>query len=249
MNIKPFEKLLFNATKEPFCEYATSVSKPIIRNLEGEFKLATEVIGDTCHFTHYGKGLKPKEYAIKYVEACEPYKSLLVKKGDKQVISKNFREYLNNEELEAFNDYFETYGHNRGLRDGEPLRKDDLLMLSGFKKAPALEQDAVVYRGVERLRFKSSQNFIDSIEKGTIIDDPGFMSTSTNLVDIKNTIFIHNAINSDGLIIRIHLPKGTRGVLMDYNEYLLPLNSKLLMKDVEKINGLKIVDAEYILPE
>ena len=59
MNIKPFEKLLLNATKEPFCEYAMKVPKPITRTLKGkfEFPTVTEVIGDTCHFSHTSKGL------------------------------------------------------------------------------------------------------------------------------------------------------------------------------------------------
>ncbi len=50
----------------------------------------------------------------------------------------------------------------------------------------------------------------------------------------------------DSFIIRIHLPKGTKGAFLGASEYLLPRNSKLKLKNFNK--DLKIADVEYILP-
>ena len=56
----PIEKLVSCATKVRPLGCANFASQPAItRTLEGEFKLATELIGDTCHFSQVDKSLEP----------------------------------------------------------------------------------------------------------------------------------------------------------------------------------------------
>lgn len=197
-------------------------------------KLAPKIENNTVQFSNL-------------VKAKEPYKSLLVKQGDKAVKCPYFREYYDERTIKAFDKYIENYGNNSGLREGF-INIGNTIRANAFKKALPLQEDAYVYRGIERLGLKSSSRFIDSVKEGTILVDEGCMSTSTSLEHIKNTIFIDNAIKNDGILFRIHLPKGTKGVMLNDNEFLLPNSSKLKIKSIETINGIKIAQCEYILP-
>ena len=206
---------------------------PVKINTAG-LKLAPQLERDTIEITK------------KTIDAVEPYRSLLVRNSDKQVVSKYYKEYLSDKEIKSLNKYIETYGNNSGLREGI-ISKGDLRRDGAFLKAPALQDNATVYRGLERLRLNSSQKYIDSLKPGMIIKEPAFLSTSTSLSDLKNTIFIDNAFNSHGAIMRIQLPKGTKGILLDYNEYLLPRNSKIKINSMEIVDGTKILNCEYLL--
>ncbi len=53
----------------------------------------------------------------------------------------------------------------------------------------------------------------------------------------------------DGVLTRIRLPKGTKGVFGGNNEYLLPRNSQIKINNIEVIDGLKVANCEYILPK
>ncbi len=181
------------------------------------------------------------------IKAVEPYKSLLVRECDKPVNTIYFKNYLSEKEIRAFEKYIETYGNNNGLRDGD-IVVGDAIRAMAFKKAQPLSSDAYVYRGISRDSRLSSQKFLNSFKEGASIVDEGLLSTSTSLEHIKNTIFLDNAINSNGILLRIHLPAGTKGILLDYNEYLLPNSSKLKINLLTEINGIKIGDCEYILP-
>ena len=127
------------------------------------------------------------------------------------------------------------------------VKKADL-MDSGFKKAPALQDDAMVYRAVTP-KGKETNAFFDSIRTGETIQDFAYMSTSTRIATRQFKQFALRAKENNGTVLmRIHLPKGTKGVLGGSYEYILPRNTKLKIVSTETINGVKVANCEYILP-
>ena len=177
------------------------------------------------------------------------YEQLLLRAGDKPVETPYFKDYMQDNIIKSFEEYIKTYGENLYLRRGYKPGELTLEMDEGFRQAPTLERDATVYRGLEKLSLKDSQEFLDTFKEGAIIEDKGFMSTSISLKHIKNTIFIDKAMKHNGIIMRIHLPKGTKGVKLDYEEFLLPRNSKIKINSIQEVDGVKVADCEYLLPE
>lgn len=186
------------------------------------------------------------EKPINQVVELNEYEQLLWKVGDKAVETQYYKDYMPENIIDAFGDYIEMYGENSSLRKGLKPGELTLDMDKGFELAPAIEEDAVVYRGLEQLGLKGSQKFLDSFKEGAIVEDKGFMSTSISLKHVKNTQFIDRAINYEGIVMRIHLPKGTKGVKLDYEEFLLPRNSKIKINSIQEVNGVKVADCEYI---
>jgi len=175
---------------------------------------------------------------------------ILCKQEDKPLKSLDSKNYATNDEMEQLLMYYDDYQCNSAYRgQGGNININEKLMDNLFKKAPALEEDAMVYRSVSACKSRD-QKFIDSFKKGIIIDNPGYTSTATKVNDKQFYQFAGSVVSkdNDGVLMRIHLPKGTKGVLGGYNEYLLPRNSKIKINKMHLIDGIKIADCEYILP-
>ena len=166
------------------------------------------------------------------------------------------KSYLDNEELSILAEYFDMYPNNVALRTGKLSnkgKKEIEIMDRAFKKAPELEEDAVVYRALSNydgddINYKWIKDFMNSIQEGAIIKDKAYMSTAIESTSSIFRQFAWNAIYSDGVLMRIKLPKGTKA-LIQTDECVLPRNSELKINKVQFIDGVKIVDAEYILPQ
>ena len=180
---------------------------------------------------------------------------ILHKPDDKMVRIMDSANYGTEAELHQLYTYYDDYQCNdayRGIAGSKNV--DESLMDSLFKKAPALEEEATVYRAVSApensLFLKSRKQFIDSFRDGFIIDDPAYISTATKVNDKQFYQFASDVVSkeSDGVLMRIKLPKGTKGVLGGHHEYLLPRNSKIKVNKINLIDGIKVADCEYILP-
>lgn len=177
-------------------------------------------------------------------------------KGDNPVHCKRINEYIyDDEKLNAFGLYYDAYPYNDALRAGRSLDADVLqhikAMDSVFERAPELEESSVVYRAVHGNQVYTKQNdFCNSLKEGMIINDKSYVSTSTDIENPQFLQFANGVIDEGfGTLMRIKLPKGTKGVLGGLNEYLLPRNSQIKINKIETINGVKIADCEYILPK
>lgn len=89
---------------------------------------------------------------------------------------------------------------NNGLRLNNPKLSDDintvaLMILSGLNKLPSWQ--GVTYRRVPA--DSNTDNFIRSLQFGSVIQDPAFVSTSPDLSDVTG---------HDGFILRIHSKTG-----------------------------------------
>ena len=181
-------------------------------------------------------------------------KNRLRSSADKPLHCKRIKEYVTDcTQLKAFGEYYDMYPYNNALRVGRKLDASGQASIdamdSVFKIAPALEEEAVVYRALHgHPVFKEQNAFIDSLKEGMIINDKSYISTS---VDVENDQFLQFANGvvdeSYGALMRIKLPKGTKGVLGGYNEYLLPRDSRIKVNKIEVIDNIKIMDCEYIL--
>lgn len=177
-------------------------------------------------------------------------------KGDNPVDCKYIDTYINdNEKLNAFGLYYDAYPYNSALRAGKKLEADEIqhikAMDSVFEAAPELKENAVVYRAVHgNVVLKEQTEFVKSLQEGMIINDKSYVSTSTDIENPQFLQFAHNVIDEGfGALMRIKLPKGTKGVLGGINEYLLPRNTQIKINKIETVNGVKIADCEYILPK
>lgn len=169
---------------------------------------------------------------------------------DTMVATKHCTEYINSAEYKELTDYYDNYECNDYYRGNKKaaMNVNEGIMDGLFRKAPALEEEAVVYRAVNSAQ-KTNQGFIDSFKDGVVLENPGYTSTATK-VDKQFYRFAGDVAKKteDGVLMRIHLPKGTKGVLGGHNEYLLPRNSQIKVNKIEIINGVKVADCEYILP-
>ena len=176
---------------------------------------------------------------------------IIHKTSDKPLQTKHSNTYLNSEECRAFNRYYDDETLNYKLRQIPNYMTDDIkLMDNSFNKAPALTEEATVYRAIGKNIDEASVKHIDSIKEGKILYNAGFTSTSTNCKNGQFSQFASSIVNGsqDGYIMRIKLPIGTKGVLGGYDEYLLPRNAQIKVVKINNVNGVKIADCEYILP-
>lgn len=184
----------------------------------------------------------------------ELLENILTKPSDKKVTVPRARTYLNSEEREALGRYYDMYPDNDALRRGaDPTKFKDVMTLDkAFERAPQLEEEATVYRSLSGPPiFKERFNFVNSIKEGDIIRDPAFISTSSDATNAQFRQFADYAMEKDnaGLLMRIKLPKGTKGILGGYEEFLLPRNSQIKINKIETVDGHRVADCEYILPE
>lgn len=180
----------------------------------------------------------------------------IVSKGDKSVNCETVNEYVeNSKQLNALGTYYDAYPYNDSLRKGEKLDSKAIEEIKAideiFNIAPLLKNDAVVYRAVHgsNLGIESQNNFVESLKEGMIITDKSYLSTAATSDNPQFLQFADSAIDdSFGGLMRIKLPKGTKGIYGGYDEYLLPRNSQIKINKMEVVDGVKIMDCEYILP-
>lgn len=156
-------------------------------------------------------------------------------------------------EQHAFGMYFDGYTWNSGLRDGRGFVdwQQVHLMDGVLERAPELKKESVVYRALYSDGMcKENNEFIDSLKEGMTFTDKAFMSTSENVDSPQFLQFAKSVVYDDyGALMRIRLPKGTKGVRFGCDEFLLPRESKIKINKVEIVGGMKIVDCEYVLPK
>lgn len=165
------------------------------------------------------------------------------------------RSYLDDEEYHVLCNYFDMSSNNSALRKGnvsEKVKKETEIMDRAFTKAPELEEDVYVYRGLTSYDrgysdYKVIKDFVDSIQKGATIKDKGYVSTATESTSDIFRQYADDALEGYGVILRIKLPKGTKAII-DTDECLLPRNSELKINNVQYIDGVRVADAEYVLP-
>ena len=164
---------------------------------------------------------------------------------NKKVKTNHFSDYTTEDEQRAIESYYDDYVCNFGLRSGN-IKDSDLvkidLMDSAFRKAPALENDAVVYRCIGNI------DGLDSISPGYIMPHKGYVSTSVNLSNDQFDQFISYAKSSNGLFMKIKVPKGTKGIYGGIEEFILPRDTQIKINSINIVDGYKVADCEYILP-
>ena len=171
---------------------------------------------------------------------------MIGKPTDKPIKTAHIQDYGTMDEIGAINKYYDASGINNSLRKykGSVVPPQAQLMDSLMGKAPALEESATVYRAVD---YKGC---VDKLKDGAVIKDYGYISTSTTYNDPQFYQFARSIANgsTEGALMRIHLPAGTKGAFGGCNEFLLPRNSQLRVIKTSLINGVKVSDCEYILP-
>ena len=155
--------------------------------------------------------------------------------------------FVSKEEYRSIAKYVDTCPFNNELRkgkyDGKKLPKGVQLMDSAIEKAQPLKHDAYVYRAVSGHIFADDIKFIESIKEGAIITDKAFVSTAKD-VDAQ---FKHFLGFGNSMALRIKLPKGTKGLNVNYSEFVLPRGAQIKVNKIDRVNG--IADCEYILPK
>ena len=170
----------------------------------------------------------------------------------------NYWDNYNNftqEEQTAYNMYYRGGGgfsqhgaQTRGIFSGNEYENKiyakNAQVLDGIiEKTPPLEQDCIVYRSVCGLE-KDRADFVASLKPGQIIPHKTYVSTSTNL----NTSYATNEawMGDNSMIMRIKLPKGTKGLCYEPGEFALPIGTQLKINSIDSKWG--IIEAEYLLP-
>jgi|GEM_PF-2835035 len=115
-----------------------------------------------------------------------------------------------------------------------------------FASVPTLEQDAIVYRSVNKgcigLKVFTDADF----QTGSIIKNPGITSASIGNTQGFDYYQLGSWCGADGYTMRIHLPKGTRYIDAG-SEIMLPPNNQ--MKVTAFNPSTRVADVEYILPQ
>ena len=112
-----------------------------------------------------------------------------------------------------------------------------------IENSKPLEEDYIVYRGLfGNMDYQS--DFINSIEEDTVIPHQSYVATATKLTDYTKHFLETEAI----AVMRIKLPAGTKGILMnkEADEFVLPRGTELKINSIDKKLG--IIEVEYILP-
>lgn len=119
-----------------------------------------------------------------------------------------------------------------------------------IKNAPSLDEDIIVYRGVNGLFFDGKQLDIADIKPGQIINDKATVSTS---------LLKDKAYGQNDIMLEILVPKGTKGAYIEsfvggysQQEFLLGRNTKfkaISLPEVDPITGKTIIKVEVVPPD
>ena len=164
---------------------------------------------------------------------------------DNEFMQKQCEKYTDNELRNIVKPYLQdSLPYNEVLRNElnnknilEKIAQIDKLI----EKAKPLKKDSVVYRAIDG---SAAEQFISDLCNNKLVTDRGYMSTGTNLTTSE---FKYYAEKENSFILRILLPKGTKGLYPSVSEIVLPRNSHLKLVSFDK--ELKIIDCEYILPK
>ena len=198
------------------------------------------------------RALIPKKYTI-YSKIKADMDNLL---DEHRFINLTTHGKLPTEIKQALFRYYDQAYINGYLRKGqitEEILQQCKLLDKGFELAKPLEKEAVVYRGVcapnpkYAEHYKVETAFINSLQPGNTFKDRAYVSVATDSQSEMFCQFGGAAIDSEGVLMKIKLPKGTKCIYSG-DEAVLPRNSKFKINDVEYIDGVKIVNCEYILP-
>ena len=179
--------------------------------------------------------------------------SKLVKKEDKPIPYTDKRLFTSHE-AKMVASYQDEYAFNIPLRLGKISPKTSIeirTMDAMMEAAQPLENDATVFRGIVTKDNGNVLDFAHELFAGNTLTDKAFVSTSRNAAET-----IAQFGEQSGYVMRIHLPKGTKGIdcrrftTRELNtganaEFILPRNSKFFINSVD--DNYKIIDANYIL--
>lgn len=188
---------------------------------------------------------------LDYWEETYPY----YKKSDTLISFKKYNtRFQTTEEAEAFSRYQAGSSYVNPFLREEKIKADLMFgedtqiynLDKAIKNSKPLEEDCIVYRGISRDPYAmrnngcADKNFDYTV--GEIIHDWAYTSTGIkpNCANVNNDI-----------VWKIHLPKGTKGILgagtdQPHPEYLLPRDSSFKVMSFNKEKN--IVEVEYILP-
>lgn len=147
---------------------------------------------------------------------------------------------LSSEERKAIGKLVD-YGVSEELRRGQELKCARILD-SLVERSEPLKQEAYVYRGITGLDRETSE-FMRTIKEGAVITDKAFVSTAKT-PDVQFQQFL--SYGGDTMVLRIKLPKGTKGINANTSEFVLPRNSQIRVVSIDRELG--IAECEYILP-
>ena len=174
-----------------------------------------------------------------YVEVAGPVIGAYLRGSDVDFYTKRGVRQIYHADKESLKVYLEQM-HGRGYyMDKNDYKSIVESMDNIIKKSSPLQEDTILYRGVNSLFFKGEKLNINSIKVGDLINDKAFMSTSV----IKDACYDQNDI-----ILEILAPKGTKGTYLGKNakEWLLSRNTtlKILSKPEQLVNGKFVIKAE-----
>ena len=179
--------------------------------------------------------------------------SKLVRQEDKTIPYTDKRLFTSHE-AEMVASYQDEYAFNMHLRLGKisPETSIEIRTMDAMMEAALpLENEATVFRGIVTKDNGNVLDFARELFAGNTLTDKAFVSTSRNAAET-----VAQFGEQSGYIMRIHLPKGTKGIdcrrftTRELNtganaEFILPRNSKFFINSVD--DNYKIVDANYIL--
>ncbi len=134
---------------------------------------------------------------------------------------------------------------NYALKQGEVFWQNIKIIDDLIKSATPLQEDCIVYRGLLGQDF-SQIKFIESLKEGMIIPHQTYLATATKINGYTKGFLNHKDTMA---CMRIKLPKGTKGILLNdkLDEFVLPRGANIKINKIDNKTG--IIDAEYILPE
>lgn len=174
-----------------------------------------------------------------YVNVAGPVIGAYLRGSDVDFCTKSGVRQIYHADKESLKVYLEQM-HGRGYyMDKNDYKSIVESMDNIIKKSSPLQEDTILYRGVNSLFFKGEKLNINSIKVGDLINDKAFTSTSV----IKDACYDQNDI-----VLEILAPKGTKGTYLGKNakEWLLSRNTtlKILSKPEQLVNGKFVIKAE-----
>lgn len=191
------------------------------------------------------KNISFKQNSNFFDERLKKLKEMGTKDFDTNYFSDNF-DKLTKEEQEILLEYgtenYRQFNETlRGNLDNDFAKRKISQLDNIIKKAKPLNKEKIVYRAIDE---NLAKQYITDLCAGKIVEDKAFLSTGA-ILDYQGE-FKYFANKENSFILRIHLPKGTKGACLPIPEFILPRDSKLKLINLDK--KLKIADVEYILP-
>ena len=171
---------------------------------------------------------------------------------------------LDKEEFDAAFNFIDDSLLNAKLKAGLDLSEDVIVkkMDNLIENSTPLENESYVYSGIRTQKIWDDflpEEIISEIKEGNTIKDKGFVLTSRVYDDILAKVDPMNYKDHEscGYLLRILLPKGTKGFDgrrftgrnsdRGYNaRFILARNSELKINSID--DNTRIIDCEYILP-